>query len=74
MSFQILPVIELCYTEINHRIIGYLSTEHTEDTDHRILNGIYTDILGVASQEILEEIFLKNGRGPEINHREFRQN
>ena len=30
-----------------------LSTEHTEDTDHRNLNGINTDVFwGVASQEI----------------------
>ena len=48
-----------------------LSTEHTEDTDflstedtdHRNLNGYF----GVArAQEILEEIFLKNGREPEM--------
>ena len=31
------------------------------------LNGIKTDILGLLTQEILEEIFLKNGRRPEIN-------
>ena len=30
------------------------------------LNGIYTDGLGLLTQEILEEIFLKNGRGPEM--------
>ena len=35
-----------------------LSTEDTEGTDHR-------EFL-VASLEILEEIFVKNGRGPEI--------
>ena len=35
-----------------------LSTEHTEGTDH-------LEFL-VASLEILEEIFFKNGRGPEI--------
>ena len=35
-----------------------LSTEDTEGTDHR-------EFL-VASLEILEEIFFKNGRGPEI--------
>ena len=35
-----------------------LSTEHTEGTDHR-------EFL-VASLEILEEIFLKNGREPEM--------
>ena len=46
-----------------------LSTEHTEDTDHRNLDGIYTEFIRsflVATLEILEEIFFKNGRGPEI--------
>ena len=43
---DILGRIFYVVTEINHR---NLSTEHTEDTDHRNLNGI---ILEVASQEI----------------------
>ena len=37
---DILGRIFYVVTEINHR---NLSTEHTEDTDHRNLNGIYTD-------------------------------
>ena len=49
------------------RIIGILSTEHTEDTDHRNLNGIYTDGLGLpVGKKSLEEIFFKNGLWPEI--------
>ena len=40
-----------------------LSTEDTEDTDGWELDGI---ILGSLRLEILEEIFFKNGRGPEI--------
>ena len=40
-----------------------LSTEDTEDTDGWDLDGI---ILGSLRLEILEEIFFKNGRGPEI--------
>ena len=40
-----------------------LSTEDTEDTDGWELAGI---ILGSLRLEILEEIFFKNGRGPEI--------
>ena len=40
-----------------------LSTEHTEGTDHRELDGIF---LGSLRLEILEEIIFKNGRGPEI--------
>ena len=36
----------------------YGSTEHTEDTDHRNLNGIYTDGLGLpVGKKSLEEIF-----------------
>ena len=35
-------------TEINHR---NLSTEHTEGTDHRNLNGIYTDIFGLRERK-----------------------
>ena len=45
------------------QIIGNLSTEDTEDTDGWELDGI---ILGSLRLEILEEIFFKNGRGPEI--------
>ena len=51
---DILGRIFYVVTEINHR---NLSTEHTEDTDHR--NFIHGIILEVASQEILEEIFNK---------------
>ena len=40
-----------------------LSTEDTEDTEGWELDGI---ILGSLRLEILEEIFFKNGRGPEI--------
>ena len=40
-----------------------LSTEHTEDTDFLSTEG---RIFLVATLEIFEEIFLKNGRGPEI--------
>ena len=37
-----------------------VSTEHTEDTDHRNLNGIYTDGLGLLRKKSLGEIFNKN--------------
>ena len=40
-----------------------LSTEDTEGTDRWELDGIF---LGSLRLEILEEIFFKNGRGPEI--------
>ena len=40
-------------------IIGNLSTEHTEDTDHRNLNGIYTDFIELLRKKSLEEIFFK---------------
>ena len=40
-----------------------LSTEDTESTVRWELDGI---ILGSLRLEILEEIFVKNGRGPEI--------
>ena len=40
-----------------------LSTEDTEGTDRWELDGIF---LGSLRLEILEEIFVKNGRGPEI--------
>ena len=40
-----------------------LSTEDTEGTDCWELDGIF---LGSLRLEILEEIFFKNGRGPEI--------
>ena len=44
--------------DTDHRI---LSTEHTEDTDHRNLDGIYTDGLGLTvGKKSLEEIFNKN--------------
>ena len=47
-----------------------LSTEHTEDTEFFIHGG--QDFL-VATLEILEEIFFKNGRGPEIIYHSDRQ-
>ena len=38
-------------------------------SDHRNLNGIYTDGLGLLRKKSLGEIFFKNGLWPEINHR-----
>ena len=59
----------------------------TEGTDHRNLDGFKTDFFCcyarcfgaaknflVATQEILEEILIKNGRGPEINQLPMNQN
>ena len=54
---DILGRIFYVVTEINHRD---LSTEHTEDTDHRNLNGIYTDFIELLRKKSLEEIFNKN--------------
>ena len=48
------------------RIIGILSTEHTEDTDHRNLDGIYTDFIELLRKKSLEEIFLSIARAQEI--------
>ena len=65
------------------RIIGLFSLSHEqnkailalimpwrENKGVANLNGIYTDGLGLpVGKKSLEEIFFKNGRGPEINHR-----
>ena len=46
------------------RIIGILSTEHTEDTDRRKLS---TELFFCSLRlEILGEILIKNGRRPEM--------
>ena len=49
---------------------GAQSKLSTEDTDRWELDGI---ILGSLRLEILEEIFFKNGRGPEIIYHSSRQ-
>ena len=53
---DILGRIFYVVTEINHRD---LPTEHTEDTDHRKLNGIYTDFIELLRKKSLGEIFFK---------------
>ena len=37
----------------------YKSTEHTEGTDHRNLDGIYTDFIELLRKKSLGEIFFK---------------
>ena len=55
--------VQRALRSIFHGAQSKLSTEHTEGTDCWELDGI---ILGSLRLEILEEIFFKNGRGPEI--------
>ena len=55
--------VQRALRSIFHGAQSKLSTEHTEGTDRWELDGI---ILGSLRLEILEEIFFKNGRGPEI--------
>ena len=62
----ILAKVQRALRSIFHGAQSKLSTEDTESTVRWELDGI---ILGSLRLEILEEIFFKNGRGPEINHR-----
>ena len=55
--------VQRALRSIFHGAQSKLSTEDTEGTDGWELDGI---ILGSLRLEILEEIFFKNGRGPEI--------
>ena len=53
---------------------SFLKMLLTQEINHRNLNGIKTDILGLRERKkSLEEIFFKNGRGPEIIYHSSRQ-